>query len=446
MLIRAFLILLPILVSTRSLASPSLLPGPPPAATAVDPSAAVATPTQAPTAPRGRAALVRVGQRRFEVRVTPEMLRHSRINNILYFTFEIFGILLLLAILATGVSARLRTLASRITRQQLVLAMLYFVLLSAVMALLEFPLTYYAGFVVPHEFALTHQTFAGWFGDEAKAFAVNIAIGAPIAALALFAMRRFKRWWLVLWLGTIPVTLIGIIVWPLFIDPLFNDFVPLRDPVLRQELLAEASRAGIEGGRVYQVDKSKQTTTMNAYVTGIGPSKRIVMWDTLLQKMDRDEVLAVMGHEMGHYVLNHLWKGMAFALLISFLITIVAQPALESLIARYGPAWGVETVFDPAALPALLLIVSLMTFLLSPAINGFSRHVEHEADAFGLELTHMNEATASAQVKLSEDSKSDPSPNAFIEWWRYSHPSSAKRIRFALSYPGEQKAEGRGQK
>jgi STE24 endopeptidase len=372
--------------------------------------------------------------RHFEVRVTPEMLRHSRISNVLYFTFELFGILMLVVILATGLSARLRNLAARITRRHFLMAMLYFVFLSSVTALLELPLTYYAGFTVPHEFALTHQTFWNWLSDYGKGFAVNLAIGAPIAALALFAIRHFRRWWLVLWLGSIPITLIGIIVWPLFIDPLFNDFVPLRDPVLKQELLAEASRAGIEGGRVYQVDKSKQTTTMNAYVTGIGPSKRIVMWDTLLEKMDRDEILSVMGHEMGHYVLNHLWKGLAFALLITLVVTVVAQPSLEWLIRRYGEAWRISSVWDPAALPALLLIVSILTFLLSPAINGFSRHVEHEADAFGLELTHMNEATASAQVKLSEDSKSDPSPNAFIEWWRYTHPSAAKRIRFALTY------------
>jgi STE24 endopeptidase len=371
---------------------------------------------------------------RFVVHVTPEMLRHSRLQDILYFTGEAFAIVMLLFVVASRLSARLRDAASRIGRWPWVVAMVYFALLSTVTALLELPLSYYAGFVVPHQFALTHQTFPDWAVELAKGFAVNIALGAPIAALALFAIRRYRRWWIPLWIGTLPVSIIGVVIWPLFIDPLFNQFVPLKDPVLRAELLAEASRAGIEGGRVYQVDKSKQTTTMNAYVTGLGPSKRIVMWDTLLAKMTREEVLAVMAHEMGHYVLHHLWKGLAFSFLISLIVTITLQPATERLIARYGARWGIATAADPAALPLILAIVSLTMFLLSPAINGFSRHVEHQADVFGLELTHLNEPMASAFVKLTEDSKAIPNPNPFIEWWRYSHPSAAKRIAFALGH------------
>jgi len=360
------------------------------------------------------------------------MLRHSRIGDILYFAGEAYAIAMLLLVLATGLSARLRDMATRIGRKPFAIAMVFFSLLSLVTAALEFPLSWYSGFLVPHQFALTHQTFGNWLLDFMKELGVNIALGASVVALTLYAIRRFRRWWIVLWIGSLPVSIIGIVIWPLFIDPLFNDFVPLHDPVLRSELLTEASRAGIEGSRVYQVDKSKQTTTMNAYVTGIGPSKRIVMWDTLLAKMSREEVLAVMGHEMGHYALNHLWKGLAFSVLISFIVTITLQPATERLLARYGARWGIASPSDPAALPLILAIVSLTVFLLSPASNAFSRHLEHEADAFGLALTHFNEPMASACVKLTEDSKGNPHPNAFIEWWRYSHPSADKRIDFAL--------------
>ncbi|MCU1245701.1 MAG: family peptidase [Acidobacteria bacterium] len=371
---------------------------------------------------------------RFVVHVTAEMLRHSRIRDVLYFVGEGYALAMLLLVLATGLSARLREAATRVGRKPFIVAMIFFALLSTVTALFEFPLSYYSGFVVPHQFALTHQTLGNWLLDFAKAFAVNIAIGAPVVALTLFAIRRFRRWWIVLWLGSLPISIVGVVIWPLFIDPLFNHFVPLKDPVLRSQLLSEASRAGIEGGRVYQVDKSKQTTTMNAYVTGIGPSKRIVIWDTLLAKMSRQEVLAVMGHEMGHFVLHHLWKGLAFSFLISFLVTITLQPATERLLARYGARWGIASPADPAALPLILAIVSLTMFLLSPAINGFSRHLEHEADIFGLELTHLNEPMASALVKLAEDSKGDPHPNAFIEWWSYSHPAADKRIDVALGH------------
>jgi Zn-dependent protease with chaperone function len=217
------------------------------------------------------------------------------------------------------------------------------------------------------------------------------------------------------------------------VDPLFNDFVPLKDPVLRRDLLDMAQRAGIDGGRVYQVNKSKQTTTMNAYVTGVGVSKRIVMWDTLLAKLDHDEIMATMGHEMGHYVLHHLWKGIAFGVLISLLTFAIAQPVYERGLTRFG----LSDRADPAALPILLLIATVLGFVLSPVTSAYSRSIEHDADRFGLELTGLNEATASSFVKFAEDAKVDPDPPRFIEWWRYSHPATNKRIAFALSHKSQ---------
>lgn len=372
--------------------------------------------------------------KRLEVHVTPDMLRHSRINDALYFADVVYGIAVLLLVLGAGWSARMRDFASRIARWPFVAAMLYFALFSLVTALLTFPLDFYGDFVVPHQFDLTNQGFAGWLGDSAKAFGVNVVIGSPIAALALLGIRRIRRWWLVLWLGSIPLILLGVLAQPLCIDPLFNDFGPLRDASLRQALLDEASRAGIAQSRVYQVDKSKQTKEMNAYVTGIGPSARIVMWDTLLAKLDRDEILAVMGHEMGHYVLKHLWQGIAFGIAISFLGFWIAQRLFEWGLARWGTRWRVGDRGDAAALPWLLIVSSVLAFLLSPVYSGYSRHIEHQADVFGLELTHLNEAMASSFVKFAEDSKADPRPPRFIEWWRYSHPSLGRRIDFVLAY------------
>jgi STE24 endopeptidase len=379
--------------------------------------------------------------KRLDVHVTPEMIRHSRINDALYFTDVVYGIAVLLIVLAAGWSARMRDLAARYVRWTFVAAMLYFVLLSLVTTLLTFPLDFYGGFVVPHQFDLTNQSFGGWLGDFGKELGVNIVIGAPIAALALLGIRRIRRWWLVLWLGSIPLILLGVLATPLCIDPLFNDFRPLRDASLRQALLDEASRAGIEHGRVYEVDKSKQTKEMNAYVAGIGPSARIVMWDTLLAKLDRDEILAVMGHEMGHYVLKHLWQGIAFAIAVSFLGFFVAQRLFEWGLSRWAGRWRVGDRGDPAALPWLLVVSSLLAFLLSPVYSGFSRHVEHQADVFGLELTHANEAMASSFVKFAEDSKADPRPPRFIEWWRYSHPSLGRRIDFVLAYKPWEKGQ-----
>jgi len=380
-------------------------------------------------------------KRHFQVNVTPEMIRHSRIYDVLYFVDFVYGIAVLLLILRSGWSARMRAFASRHVRWPFVAAMLYFVLLSLVTAILTFPLDLYGGFIVPHQFDLTNQSFAAWMADFGKALAVNLVIFTPIAAVALILIRRIRHWWLALWIGSIPLILLGVLAQPLIIDPLFNNFQPLRDASLRQALIEEASRAGIENKRVYEVDKSKQTKEMNAYVTGIGPSARIVMWDTLLSKLDRDEVLAVMGHEMGHYVLKHLWKGIAFTIAITFLGFFIAQRLFEWGLARWGVGWKISDRADAAAIPWLLAVSSILAFLLSPVYSGYSRHVEHQADIFGLELTHLNEAMASSFVKFAEDSKADPRPPRFIEWWRYSHPSLGRRIDFVLAYKPWEKGQ-----
>ena len=371
---------------------------------------------------------------RFVVHVTAEMIRHSRILDMLYFGGFVYGIVELLLLLALGISARLRDAAAGVAKRPYLVAVLYVILFTLVTAVLDFPLSYYAGYTVPHQFNLSNQTFTAWIIDEAKGLMIGLVFGAIILPLALLGIRRFKRWWLVLSVASIPLGILLVVIVPIVVDPVFNDFIPLRDQVLKQKLLDEASRAGIEGSRVYEVDKSKQTKTMNAYVTGLGPTKRIVMWDTLLAKLNHDEVLAVMGHEMGHYVLNHLWKGLAAGIIGTFFVLFVAQRVYERGLRRWGPRWGAREPGDPASLPWLLLIVSVLSFLGAPIENGISRYMEHQSDMFGLELTHSNEAMATSFIKFAEDSKVNPSPYPFIEFWRYSHPSLARRIIFVLHY------------
>jgi STE24 endopeptidase len=373
--------------------------------------------------------------RRFVVHVTPEMILHSRLLDVLYFVGFFYGVVVLWLVLQTGISARVRDVAARTFQWKFLVATFYAALLVLIVTAFEFPLIFYRAFIVPHQFDLTNQSFGSWMADFLKALAVEMLITSFVAALALLLLRRFRRWWIPLWLGSIPLTVLAVLMTPWIIDPLFNKFEPLKDESLRRDLIAEASRAGIEGSRVYEVNRSKQTKTMNAYVTGLGPSKRIVLWDTLLAKMDHDEILAVMGHEMGHYVLHHVWKGIAFGIAVSFFGFLIAQKIYERGLGQ----WGFTDRADPAALPWLLLIGSVIGFLLSPVTNGFSRHIEHQADRFGLELTRLNEAMASSFVKFAEDSKQDPNPPRFIEWWRYSHSSAQRRIDFALSYrPWEQ--------
>ncbi|HKO57035.1 MAG TPA: M48 family metallopeptidase [Thermoanaerobaculia bacterium] len=373
-------------------------------------------------------------QYRYVVHVTPEMIRHSRILDILYFVDAAFGILLMLVILMTGLSAKMRNVAARVTNRRYPQTLLWLVLFTLLTWVIGFPLDYYRGRTVPLEFGLTHQTFGSWMGDQLKSLMVGLIFTLLLVPLALWAIRRFKQWWIAVWLGSIPLSIIGVIIFPLIIDPLFNKFEPFKREPLRSRLLAEATHAGIPNAEVFEVNASKQTTTMNAYVTGIGPTKRIVLYDTLLAKMDDDEIVSTMGHEMGHYVLNHIWKGLAFSIFISMIVTYLGQQMYERGLRRWGARWGGIERGDAASFPWLLVVISLILFILTPINSAFSRYQEHQADLYGLDVTGLNEASASSMVKFAEDAKINPDPPAFIEFWRYSHPAPSKRIRLALEH------------
>lgn len=392
---------------------------------------------QAPSAPdpASPAAASQAGARDpYTVQVTPEMRRHQLWDDGLYFGGAILGWLVLLGVLGLGVSRRVRDLAARVTARPLWLGMATFGLLSAVLFIVMLPFEALEGFVVPHRFGLSAQGFGGWLADHAKALLVEVAIGAPVAALALAAIRRFRRWWLALWLGAVPLVALLMVVAPVVLDPVFNDFRPLRDASLRVELEELAGQAGIVGGRLYEVDRSRQTRTMNAYVNGLGPTTRIVLWDTTIAGLDRAELRFVMAHEMGHYVLGHVWIGLAAVLGTLGVACWAGQRVVDTATRRWGPRWGFLVSSDPAALPLLLLVLGVLVFLATPALNAVSRHMEHQADTFAVELTRDGDAGARAFVKLAEGSKKLPDPHPLIRFLRYAHPTIAERIAFCRSY------------
>jgi len=260
-----------------------------------------------------------------------------------------------------------------------------------------------------------------------------VATTVPILWLLFWLIQRSpRRWSLWFWGALIPLIAFGIFVSPLVVDPLFNKFTSMTPGPLKTQIEALAAKAGIPDAPVYVVDKSKQTHSTNAYVTGIGSSARIVLWDTTLQRMPQDQIVAIVGHEMGHYVLKHLYWG--FALSVGGLLVLLplAQKFAEGLLLRFGPRWGVGGLTDYAATPALLLTAALFGFLLAPITNGVSRTIEHQADAYGLAVTGNRPAMARAFVSLSEQNLSDPNPPSFITFWLMSHPPLQERIDFAL--------------
>ena len=231
-----------------------------------------------------------------------------------------------------------------------------------------------------------------------------------------------------------PFAACSALIAPIAIDPLFNDFGPMHDRPLEAKIDALARRAGIEGGKIFEVDKGRDTTTVNAYVTGLLGTKRIVLWDTLLAKLDDDEVLVVMGHEMGHYVLDHVAQGLLLSSLGTIFALLLIHRAATVLIRRSGPRFGFDRLSDVASAPLIVLLAQATILLGSPIINGFSRHMEHEADRFALEITRTNHAAASGFAKLQADNLAIPYPGRLSTIWRSTHPPIGERIDFCNAY------------
>jgi Zn-dependent protease with chaperone function len=377
-------------------------------------------------------------RRDLTVRITPQMVRYSSTRYALYFAGTAVNALALAALLGFGVSARLRRLAERSGKHGLARAYVYYPLLTLAYGALTLPLTLYSSYLLPHQYGLSNQSLGGWLLDGVKGFAVSSIVAPPVVALLYWSLRHSpRRWWLGFWLALIPLLVAAVLLTPLVIEPLFNKFGPLKNPELQQKILTLAARAGIERGRVFEVDASVRTKAVNAYVTGLGGSARIVLWDTLLQRLNEREVLFVMAHEMGHYQEKHVPIGLSLSILGSLGVLFLTDRGTRWLLARYGDRWQVHSLDDLASLPALMLVLTVVNFLGSPVESAISRTIESRADQFALRVTHDPEAGASSFIKLSELNLSHPSPPPFIEFWMFSHPPLQKRIQATLDWRRE---------
>jgi Zn-dependent protease with chaperone function len=293
-------------------------------------------------------------------------------------------------------------------------------------------------------YGLSVEPWAMWWGDVGKSAALTIIFGT-IALSVLYALIRHspRRWWLWFWVICLPVEVVAVFLIPIVIDPMFNHFSPLEkvDPALVQQLEKVAARGGLDipPSRMFVMDASAKVTGPNAYVTGFGASKRIVVWDTTIRKVPLDEILAIYGHEQGHYVLHHIQKGMAFSVAVMLAFFWFAYLLFTWLVRRRGGKWRIPSVADWSSLGALLLVVTVLSFLADPVGNAFSRHIEHQADVYGQEVIHglvpnPQSTMAESFQRLGELWLDLPDPNPFIVFWTYSHPPTASRMRFAAEY------------
>jgi Zn-dependent protease with chaperone function len=377
-------------------------------------------------------------------------IAYSRAGYRLYFLFVFWNLAILLFLLRSGFFAKLRSFAEARSRSHSFQAALFVPALFALLALLNLPIRLYW-----HHLSLYYQQsiepWGPWLWDWTKALLLEIAL-ALLVVTVLFALIRSRprSWWLFAWLGAIPLSLFLGLIAPWYVDPLFNKFRPLQEtqPQLVQSIGELARRAAIPipPERMFLMEASAKTNAINAYVTGLGASKRIVIWDTSIKKTKPEELLFIVGHEIGHYVLGHVLKGFAYFLALLFVALFLAYRLLQWTIVRWGPAWGIRGQSDWAALGALLLLFNIMNFFGEPLGNAISRTQEHAADAYGLQLIqgfipNANEVAAHSFQVLGEEDLDDPNPPKFIVLWLYSHPPLNDRLQFAHDFGRPSKSQ-----
>jgi STE24 endopeptidase len=372
-----------------------------------------------------------------------EAVDYSNALNWVYFAGFAYGLMVLLLVLGWRLAPRYRDWAERATRRRLGQAAIFVPLIFFTLAFLDIPVDV-VGEWIDLRFHQSIEPWGAWLADWMKAELLTCLLGIVLVWILYAIIRRSpRRWWFYFWLSALPVLFALIFVSPYVIEPLFYKFQPLArsDPALAAELEKVSAHAGmpIPSSRMYLMQASSKTTELNAYVTGFGASKRIVVWDTTIRKMTTPEIAFVFGHEMGHYVLHHILKGMAIGGLCLLVLFWLGYQALGWTLRRWGGRWSIRGVDDWASLPALWLWLTIIMFLASPLVSVVSRHFEHQADTFGLEVTHgiipnSSQVAAHAFQVLGEQDLSNPRPNPFIVFWLYSHPPIPARIQFALHY------------
>jgi len=377
----------------------------------------------------------------------PEKLKLAtelfRMRTTLYFVGSVWGILQIVLLLALGVPAWMRNVVESVTKSRWVQCFLFVFLFLLAIALLDVPLRIY-GHHLGLAYGLSVQGWGSWALDWAKSFLISWLVTGLLVMVLFWIIRRSpERWWFWFWIPTMAAVLFGVFLSPVLVDPLFNNFEPLQKahPALVQQLERVVARSGVSlpPDRMFFMRASQKVTGLNAYVTGFGPSKRLVLWDTTIAQSTPDELSGVFGHELGHYALHHIAFGVLFAAAALLVAFFVGQRMTQGLLQRYGARWGIRSQEDWACLAVLMLVLNVLSFFSAPIENAFSRSIEHAADVYGQEAIHGIVADPQATTvqgfqRLGEVSLEDPTPHPFVEFWTFGHPSTASRAAFAAAY------------
>jgi STE24 endopeptidase len=333
-------------------------------------------------------------------------------------------------------SARMRNLAERITRFRPLQTVIYWIQFIIVVSLITFPWSVYEDYLREHKYGLLNQTFGPWLRDQAVASAVGVVLGAILMVPLFGLVRRLgKNWWV--WGAVLMIVFSAFValIAPVYISPLFNKYKKLEDPQVKNPILSMARANGIPSTDVYEFDASRQSNRVSANVSGFANTQRISLNDNLLKRCTLPEIETTMGHEMGHYVLNHKYKWLVMVGVVIVIGFAFLNWSLNTCLARWGEKWQVRGITDVAVLPLAVIVFSLFFFLMTPVTNTISRTMEYEADMYGLNAARQPDGEANVDMLLGEYRKLDPGP--VEEFIFYDHPSGRTRITAAMRWKAE---------
>lgn len=364
---------------------------------------------------------------------------YSKIRNLLFFLSTPFEWIFYLFILLFGLSSAFKKWAEQSSKIKVIQTGIYTIWLTFFAFVATFPLSYIS-YSLSKSYNISTQSFASWMKDELIDFWINFGTMFIIVAVVYWLMKKSKkRWWLYAWMLSVPFTLFIMFLQPVVIDPLYNDFYPLKDKQLEEKILHLASQANIPAEHVFEVNMAEKTNSLNAYVTGIGANSRIVLWDTTLNRLNDDQILFIMAHEMAHYVEKHLYIGIAGYLLLSLVGLYLTARIMNLVVERWGEALKIPSVHDIRSFPLFLMILSMLMFVSSPLSNFVSRYQESRADRYAIEMTENTEAGVSTFQELSRAGLSQVNPPLLVKIFRYGHPTMLERITMIEEYEIEKR-------
>ncbi|MGE7601977.1 M48 family metallopeptidase [Peribacillus sp. NPDC097675] len=353
---------------------------------------------------------------------------YSGLRNFIFFVATPYEWLLYFFIMLFGFSRYFEKSALTISKRKGLQTTIYLFWLSLISYVAMFPISF-IGYQMSKSYHISTQSFSSWMKDDIIDFWVNFGTMLIIVSVLYWLMKKSaKKWWLYAWLLSIPFTLFLMFVQPVLIDPLYNDFYPLKNKELETEILALAGQADIPAEHVYEVNIAEKTNSLNAYVTGIGSNSRIVLWDTTLNRLDEDEILFIMAHEMAHYVEKHIYIGIAGYIVMTLVGLWLTAKIMNYIIGRWGRLIKVQSMDRISSLPLFLLITSVLLFVSSPLSNYVSRYQETRADRYAIEMTGDHESAITSFQELTRSGLSQVNPPILVKWLRYSHPTMLERI------------------